>query len=310
MATVLDSAALVAAIDAARDDAPRVGRAAVLGSPVDHSLSPALHLAAYASLGLDGWTFERFAIGGAGEPTMTDLLEHVLVTEAMDPTPWRGFAVTMPLKEDALAVADLVSERAVRVGAANTLVRAGKGWAAENTDVAGLRHALRGAGAGDVTTAVLLGGGATARAALETLAGMGCTAVTFAVRRAVRTGTLAVADALGLKVDTIALADGEAVRASVRAAPVTICTLPTGTALDLPHLTGGELAHVIAMDAAYGGWPTAFARWAEAGGARVVSGLPMLLHQGVAQVRLMTGRDPDTAVVRRALQEATGPDGW
>lgn len=310
MATVLDSAALASAIDAARDDAPHVGRAAVLGSPVEHSLSPALHLAAYASLGLDGWTFERFAIGGANEPTMADLLEHVIVTEAMDPTPWRGFAVTMPLKEDALAVAGLVSERAVRLGAANTLVRVGEGWAAENTDVTGLRHALRGAGVGDVQAAVLLGGGATARAALETLAGMGCTAVTFAVRGEVRGDTLAVADALGLTTHTVALADGEAVREAVRAAPVTVCTLPTGTTLDLPNLAGGELAHVIAMDAAYGGWPTAFARWAEGGGARVVSGLPMLLHQGIAQVRLMTGRDPDTAVVRRALREATGPDGW
>ncbi|MFB9569043.1 shikimate dehydrogenase, partial [Saccharopolyspora hordei] len=112
-------------------------RAAVLGSPIEHSLSPVLHGAAYAALGLDGWTYERVE---ADERQLVD------VVAGLGPE-WAGLSVTMPGKRAALRVADEASARAEAVGAANTLVhRADGSWAADCTDVDGVVGALRAAG--------------------------------------------------------------------------------------------------------------------------------------------------------------------
>ncbi len=100
-------------------------RAAVLGHPVDHSLSPVLHRAAYRELGLRDWTYERYDV------TADRLVGFVT---ALDDS-WRGLSLTMPLKEPAFQVATQVGELADAVGAINTLVRTDAGWAGENTDV-------------------------------------------------------------------------------------------------------------------------------------------------------------------------------
>ena len=100
-----------------------LSRAAVLGSPVAHSLSPALHQTAYAALGLEDWTYDRFEVDEGGlAPFVEGLGES-----------WRGLSLTMPLKVAAFAVADEVSGLAREAGAINTLVRRGSGWAADNT---------------------------------------------------------------------------------------------------------------------------------------------------------------------------------
>ena len=131
---------------------PRV-RAAILGSPVAHSLSPVLHTAAYRALGLSGWHYERHEVDEAGLPGFLAGLGG----------DWAGLSLTMPLKRVALALADARSDLAVEVGAANTLVRCEAGWRAENTDVHGISAALREAGTTAAGHALILGAGGTAR---------------------------------------------------------------------------------------------------------------------------------------------------
>lgn len=264
-------------------------RAAVLGQPVDHSLSPLLHRAAYAELGLADWTYDRFEVGKG---------QLAAFLGSRDRT-WRGFSVTMPVKEDAYAAAATRSAVAERTGAVNTLVRSGEGWAGDNTDVYGVRQALLDGGLDprDLVTGVpvILGSGATARSALAALADLGATQVAFVVRDQVREPTLAQADS-----------DGVAVRASpVRDAPVVINTVPGeaadgyGTQWDGPAVPGQVL-----LDVRYVADRTPLGRAAAAAGARVVGGIEMLVHQAVQQVRLMTGLEPPVAVMQAAGRRA------
>ncbi|MBB1008522.1 shikimate dehydrogenase, partial [Dietzia sp. SLG510A3-3B2-2] len=152
--------------------APR--SAAVLGHPVDHSLSPVLHGAAYRALGLDDWTYERIDCDAERLPSVVD----------SSPADRIGYSVTMPGKFAALAHADEVSERARIVGSANTLVRRAGGWFADCTDVDGVTGALAAFGdLPDHPTAVVLGVGGTARPVLAGLAEAGATRVVLASRR-------------------------------------------------------------------------------------------------------------------------------
>ena len=144
-----------------------VRRAAVLGSPIKHSLSPVLHGAAYRALDLHGWHYDKIECDESGLPGLVD---------SMGPE-WAGLSLTMPLKRVALTVADEVSPLAEAVGAANTLVFPAAGPAggrqAHNTDVAGMVAALKEAGLTRVEQAVILGAGGTAQSALATVRELG-----------------------------------------------------------------------------------------------------------------------------------------
>lgn len=308
------NADLEALLAESRGAAPSGGRAAVLGSPIDHSLSPVLHGAAYESLGLSGWSFSRAAVGGDGEPALAEHLAslsgEVGAPDVPGHVPWRGFAVTMPLKEDALAFAVAATERAQRLGAANTLLAVPGGWAADNTDTVGVREALREVGVVATPRVTVLGSGATARSALGALSVLGAEHVTFGVRSAVRLESEALARELGMAIDVVSLGDAGALTEAVASSDATVSALPHGTSLLLPGVETGRLSKAVLLDVVYGGWPSPLASWASAGGARVLSGLPMLLHQAVEQVRLMTGQVPDVAAMRAALQAHTGPAGW
>src|SRR5262249_33363122 len=159
-------------------------RAAVLGSPIGHSLSPVLHLAAYDALGLD-WRYQA-----------VDCDEHRLrpFLAALDGE-WVGLSLTMPLKRLALELADEVSPLAAMVGAANTLLHRDGSWFAENTDVGGIVDALREAGVERPRTAVILGAGGTAQAALAALREFGVTAPLVLVRDLARCDGLRAAAA-------------------------------------------------------------------------------------------------------------------
>ncbi len=169
-------------------------RAAVLGSPVGHSLSPALHRAGYAAAGLTDWCYEPIECDG-------DALPGLVRSRSAE---WAGFSVTMPGKSAAAAVADTRSARVQALGVANTLVRRDGGWHADNTDVDGLVGALRAAGAPPIRSALILGGGGTAAAVLAALAELGTSDVIIAGRRpASTTSAQAVADTLGLPLRVI-----------------------------------------------------------------------------------------------------------
>lgn len=138
-------------------------RAVVIGSPIAHSLSPLIHEAAYRSVGLDTWSYGRAEVSAAEVPGFLDSADADV----------RGVSVTMPCKEAALASATTRTALAEDVGAANTLVRAGDGWHADNTDVVGVVEALRAAGFGAGSAAVVLGSGATARSVVAALSELG-----------------------------------------------------------------------------------------------------------------------------------------
>ena len=273
-------------------------RAAVLGSPVAHSLSPVLHGAAYSALGLTGWTYERVECDAAALPGLVGGLD----------ASWVGLSVTMPGKRAALEVATSASTRARRLGVANTLVRARDGWAADCTDVDGVAGALRAAGvAAPASEAVLLGAGGTASAAVGALADLGTGAVTVVVREPGRAAdTLAVARAYGMGERAVRfdeVADGDLARATAL-----VSTTPAGAVDEAlaDRLVGALPPGAVVLDAVYHPWPTPLAAAAARRGLAVATGLDMLLHQAFGQVEQFTGRPAPRAVMHEALVRATG----
>lgn len=285
------------AIDAAAEPF----RLAVWGDPIGHSRSPALHRAAYRVLGLD-WEYDRRQV---------DAAEFDDAVAGLDPT-WRGLSLTMPLKERAFDRAEILDDDARLTGAVNTLLL-GAQTRGFNTDVGGLASALLEAGLGSSRRARILGGGATARSALVSLLRLGVADVEIVTRRAAQADELVgFAERIGLRA-TPAILDG-----ALRPAPVdlTVSTLPGTVALtDAVAVAlarqGGAL-----FSAAYAPWPTALVQtWTAQSDAPVISGLEMLLHQAVRQIRIFRDGSPDRelpdepgilAVMRTALAERMG----
>lgn len=267
-------------------------RAAVLGKPVHHSLSPVLHAAAYAALGLQGWHYGKHE---CGEDELAGFVA------GLGPE-WAGLSLTMPLKRVALEVAAEVTPAAAAIGAANTLVfrgAAGGGALAANTDVVGIVEALREVGVRKVERAVVLGAGGTAQAALESLRLLGESAPTVLVRDVARTAELqATADRLGVRPKIL---DGLPAR-PLPEADVVISTLPSGVADAYTETAWAP--DTVVMDVVYDPWPTPLAASAVAAGCRVANGLDVLLHQAVDQVTLMTGRPGPVQAMRAALDAA------
>ncbi|WP_223158990.1 shikimate dehydrogenase [Microcella alkalica] len=268
-----------------------IRRLAVVGSPIAHSLSPALHAAAYAALGLD-WQYDRH-----------EVREHELrgFVDGLDRS-WRGLSATMPLKEELRRLADEEDRTVALTGAANTLLLADDGRRiVRNTDVAGVERALRDAGLGSAEHAVIAGAGATARSVLVALDAFGLRSVTVAVRDSARAGTLvALADELLLEVDLVALSDLAHV---ADGADVVAWTLPNGVELagELPMDARRE---AVALDVTYHPWPGPLAaQWLAVGG-RVASGRDMLLHQAVRQVRFFVSGQTEHPLPREAEVEA------
>jgi shikimate dehydrogenase len=270
-----------------------VRRAAVLGSPIMHSLSPVLHEAAYQALDLHGWHYDKIECDEKGLPRLVD---------SMGPE-WAGLSLTMPLKRVALTVADEVSPLAEAIGAANTLVFPPAGPAAgrraDNTDVAGMFAALREAGLARADQAVILGAGGTAQSALAAVRELGCPSPVVLVRNLARTGELReTAERLGMR----PVISGGLFEQPLPAADLVISTLPGGAADPLSSARWQPGTTV--LDVVYAGWPTPFARSAQAAGCPVVSGLSVLLYQAVAQVELMTGYPGPVEAMRTALAAA------
>jgi shikimate dehydrogenase len=267
-------------------------RAAVLGKPIAHSLSPALHLAAYRALGLADWSY-----------TAIECVESELPSFVASCGPdWAGLSLTMPLKRTALTLLDHADPGAVTTGGANTMVfRDGQRWG-YNTDVPGIVTALAEADvkpSGDVT---ILGGGATACSTVAALSQLGVSRADVVVRAPSRAGALlAAAESLGF---TVRLTDAP------RPAPgLLISTLPAGAADKYAgQVRASALAPAAVMDVVYASWPTPLAAASAAAGVTVVSGFAMLLHQAAEQVELMTGRDAPVEVMRAAGERALADD--
>jgi shikimate dehydrogenase len=269
----------------------RTRRAAVLGSPIAHSLSPVLHRTAYAELGLDDWRYDRFQVDEAALPGFV---------EAMGPAEWAGLSLTMPLKRAVIPLLDEVSATAGSVEAVNTLVLTPEGRRlGDNTDIPGMVAALAERGVTSVPGAAVLGAGATASSALAALARICTGEVTAYVRGPERERQMRQwGERLGVAVRTAAWQEA----AEALTAPLVVNTTPAGAA---DHLAGAVPEHPGALfDVLYEPWPTALAAaWTARGGA-VTSGLDLLVHQAVLQVEQHTGRAPAPLAAMRAAGEA------
>ncbi|MCQ4118585.1 shikimate dehydrogenase [Rhodococcus tibetensis] len=265
-------------------------KAAVLGSPIAHSRSPQLHLAAYRALGLTGWTYERIECDGQRLPGLVSDLGPE----------WVGLSVTMPGKIAALEYATERTDRAVAIGSANTLVRIEGGWRADCTDVDGVRGALTEGGLGTIAgaDAVVVGAGGTARPALVALADMGVKSVTVVARNEGRAaGALACAEAMGLEVRLLGF-DSRELAARCAGAAALVSTVPSTSIIDCADVLGQA---PFVLDAIYDPWPTPLAAAVEAAGGTVIGGLSMLLHQAFGQVEQFTGRPAPREAMAAAL---------
>ncbi|MFH9989558.1 shikimate dehydrogenase [Streptomyces luteogriseus] len=269
--------------------APR--RAAVLGSPIAHSLSPVLHRTAYRELGLTGWTYDRFEVDESGLPAFF---------ETLGPE-WAGLSLTMPLKRAVIPLLDEISETAASVDAVNTVVRTEDGRrVGDNTDIPGMVAALREHGIDKVDAAAVLGAGATASSALAALSRICPGEIAVYVRSEARASEMRQwAERLGVAVRIADWADAvQALRA-----PLVISTTPAGVTDALARSVPDRPAAL--FDVLYDPWPTDLAaRWSAYGGA-VVSGLDLLVHQAVLQVEQMTGLAPAPLdAMRKAGEQA------
>ncbi|GAA3072605.1 shikimate dehydrogenase [Streptomyces olivoverticillatus] len=265
-------------------------RAAVLGTPIAHSLSPVLHRAAYAELGLTQWTYDRFEVDEAALPAFVEGLDDS----------WAGLSLTMPLKRAVIPLLDGVSATAESVEAVNTVVFTEDGRRiGDNTDIPGIAAALRERGVEKTDSAAVLGAGATASSALAALARICTGEVTAYVRSAERAAEMRQwGERLGVSVRT---ADWSRA-AEALTAPLVIATTPAGATDELAAAVPEHPGTL--FDVLYEPWPTPLAAaWRLRGGA-ILGGLDLLVHQAVLQVEQMTGRAPAPLAAMRAAGEA------
>lgn len=270
--------------------------AAVIGSPIEHSLSPVIHRAAWAQLGVDGWEYRRLEQDADSLPRFIGGLGGDCA----------GLSVTMPCKQAVMPLLDVIDPLASAVGAVNTVVPSSGVLAGFNTDVTGIASAIRRAcSQADralPTSAVVLGARATASSALAALGELGIVTSTVAARRFGGPGSVVAASSrLGVSIDQVLWSDRDAVLRAVSGADLVISTLPAGVADPISeHMTVRE--GQVLLDVVYFPRDTALRSAFERNGGIVAEGTDMLIFQAAAQVQLMTGRAPKTDVMRGALE--------
>jgi len=263
-------------------------KAAVLGHPVSHSLSPLLHNAAYQALGLD---ISYSAI----ETTREQLAERIGQLD----NDYVGMSLTMPLKQEVLNLISKRSAVAAETGSANTIFRNAHGdWALENTDVFGITETIRRSDIEVVPSASIIGSGATARSALSALAQLGVTNVLCIARNT---------DAI-----QVLQRQGEAIGVDVQArtpesdiyfaGSLVISTVPSSAQQHLIDLIAASQELPALFDIAYNPWPSRLATyWTEHGGGTVLSGKDMLLWQATVQVELFAGLPAPVEAMQLAI---------
>ncbi len=270
------------------DEAGRL-RCGVIGSPISHTLSPVLHRAAYAELGLD-WTYDAHEVAGRD-------LDGFMAGLGAD---WVGLSVTMPLKVAALRHSTTVDEAGTAVGAVNTLVRrsGGDGWSAANTDTTGLEMALAGAGVTGVRRAAVLGAGATAASAIYALSRLGAESVTVLARSVERAARLdPVGERVGVVLRMLQMDTEEWPQVDVL-----VSTIPATAQAGVADRAAASASTV--FDVTYDPAQTPLLHRAQALDRRTVPGFELLLHQAALQVGLMTGCDTVPLAAMRSVGEA------
>jgi shikimate dehydrogenase len=255
---------------------------AVLGSPISHSKSPLIHAAAYRVLSED-WEYSRFEVAKGG-------LKRFVENEGSG---FSGFSLTMPLKEDAFAFADVTDDVSKITKASNTLMRVNDEWRAYNTDVFGITQAIGQASAAPIELSLIIGSGATATSAMLAIAGLapGSAVLVLARNKSTRLPLIEFGRSLGLQV-SVARRLGSA----AKKAQVTVSTLPGGamdvTAKKLQASRFFKPSGLL-LDVAYHPWPSQLASAWQSKNQKVVSGLEMLIWQAIAQIRIFKTGNPE-----------------
>lgn len=277
-----------------------VQRVGLMGWPVEHSVSPPMHNAAFDALGL-GWDYGLL-------PTPPGEVESVL--SGLKAPGFHGANVTVPHKQAVMPYLDRITSAASAIGAVNTIVSQGQQLLGHNTDGDGFLAALREAGfQPSGKRALLLGAGGAARAVVYALAGAGC-AVTIYNR------TLARAQKLGLEMDSLDLpapvsaTPGGATLADLDLAPFDLLVHATAVGMQ-PHIDACPWPEALALpahwaiyDLVYNPQETRLLSRARAAGATAIGGLGMLVHQGALAFELWTGQTPPIDVMQVAAQKA------
>lgn len=268
-------------------------KCAVLGDPIGHSLSPALHQAAYAELEMCDWSYTSTRVQAGG------LAKYVAdLGGDWPPSKWRGLSVTMPLKREAFELARSVSPRARLVGAVNTLVRSSHGWVGDNTDLPGAVAAIR-ERAGDAFTCshgAVLGAGATAASTGLALAELGASRITLLARNPGTAGETIEMISRHRSKPVVSVLPLDSAVAGVDAV---VSTVPAKA--QTPELVDRWASTPVVFDVVYDPWPSPLL--AVAPGV-AVSGLDLLVHQAVLQFEIFTGRTAPLAAMRAAGEKA------
>ena len=269
----------------------------VIGWPVDHSLSPAIHNAAFTALGLD-WVYVPMAVppGRVGS-----------AVEGLAALGFRGAYVTMPHKDEVAASVGSLDDDAALLRAANTIVVEADGSTkGHNTDAPGFQRFLIGDAGFDPAgrTVLLLGGGGAARACALALARAGAARISVAVRNPAQAEAIReLAGPAGAEVVGLELAD-----ARQAAAELVVNATPLGREGELPPHPPFE-SGMVAVDLLYHPAVTPFQREAREAGAEAFGGLGLLLHQAALSFELWTGRPAPLDVMSAAAVAATAEDG-
>lgn len=260
-------------------------RCAVLGSPIGHSLSPALHRAAYEHLGLD-WSYDAVELETSGLARFLDGLD----------TSWRGLSLTMPLKRIVVPMVASLDDWSRMSGVANTVVLEDGRRLGYNTDIPGAMAALVERVHVPLRSAVVIGGGATATSVLLALTELGCTTAQVLVRdpaRAAETVATVTAHPRGPQISVVTIAE-----AGLLDADIVVSTVPAQA--QTPELLTSCAGVGAVFEVVYDPWPTPMARAAQESGRPLVAGLDLLAHQAIIQMELMTGHSVPVDLVRDA----------
>lgn len=255
---------------------PPASRCAVIGSPIIHSLSPVMHRAAYAALGIN-WHYDAIEVHAGDLSAFVDGCDEA----------WVGLSVTAPLKREAAEYAVTRSAVVESLGVANTLIGGPDGWHAVNTDVPGAVAALREQGIESVDSVRFLGGGATVDSLLLAVGDLGASAIEVWMRDPSKATPSDAIDVRQL---------GDRMDGSV---DLLISTVPSEAVPPEALESAGAV-----FDVVYDPWPTFLISAATAAGQTVVTGLDLLAHQAVLQVELMTGASVPVDLLRDAALQA------
>lgn len=272
----------------------------VIGDPVAHSLSPLMHNAAIATLGVD-YVYVPFAIKPENLESAIAGFEAIGV---------RGFSITIPHKQAIIPYLSEITDKAKLVGAVNTVWRTPSGWSGTNTDVEGFVAPLRAlTRPWSTITPVILGHGGAARAVIVGLLELGCPEVKIVGRNLDKLDHFQQSWENTSLADKINVYSWDNLAQLLPQAELLVNTTPVGMA---PHrdrspvdasLWGSLAQNAIVYDLIYTPNPTLFLKQAQEQGAVIIDGLEMLVQQGAAALQIWLDRPVPVEVMRQRLHE-------